>query len=632
MPNQHTSPNLAAARRAVVAAAADPMSDARHLAAASPRSHLSVDGLSVSYPDRRVLTDLSFTASAGDRLGLIGENGTGKSTLLRVLAGQQAPDEGQICLPGSVALLEQGLPYPEDTPVSKVLDDAQAEALDVLTRMESLGREFSERPDDPEIESDYADALETAERTGAWHAESARGAMINGLGLGGISETRTINELSGGQRLRLALAAILLRAPHLLLLDEPSNHLDVESVAYLERVLSRWPGIVIFASHDRALLDAVATKILDLDALPVTQHELAEDVVEDPGSGMGVRLWGVGYSAARAARAEEMRRWRARFTAESDEYRALEHEIEIGAREVNRKSESKSESRITRKFYADRDAKVTARRARNARVRLEVLERERVRRPPEPLKFRGFKGRLLDTRLAPNTQSNALCRTASQPEGPGSAAVSPGPVRLQQKPSVLTAESVKIDGRLAQTSLELHEGSRLLLTGPNGAGKSTLLAILAGELQPQTGSVTREARIGYLPQEVVFERGSRSSSETYRRAVGDEVDELVPLAATGLIATRDLDRAVGKLSVGQRRRLALAMLVADPPPILLLDEPTNHLSLTLVEELEEALQTFAGTLVVASHDRWLRSRWIGEVVELSPLRSRNRFKRPVDVT
>lgn len=618
MLNHHTSPNLAAARRAVVAAASDPTAAAQNAAAASPRSHLSVDGLSASYPDRRVLTDLSFTASAGDRLGLIGENGTGKSTLLRILAGQQAPDDGRVELPGSVALLEQGLPYPEDAPVSRVLDDAQAEALQVLTRIESLGHEFAERPDDPEIESDHADALETAERTGAWHAESARGEMINGLGLGGISETRTINELSGGQRLRLALAAILLRAPHLLLLDEPSNHLDVESVAYLERVLSGWPGIVIFASHDRALLDAVATKILDLDALPVAQHELAENVVEDPGSGMGVRLWGVGYSAARAARAEEMRRWRARFTAESDEYRALEHEIEIGAREVNRKNESKSESRITRKFYADRDAKVTARRARNARVRLEVLERERVRRPPEPMRFRGFEDPLLDRQLAPNTQSDMLNRRASQPEEPGSAAVPPGPATWQQKPSVLTAERVKIEGRLAPTSLKLHEGSKLLLTGPNGAGKSTLLAILAGELQPQTGSVVREVRIGYLPQEVTFERGSRSSSETYRRAVGDEIDEIVPLAATGLIAARDLDRAVGALSVGQRRRLALAMLVADPPPILLLDEPTNHLSLTLVEELEEALQGFTGTLVVASHDRWLRSQWTGQILELNP--------------
>lgn len=554
---------------------------------ASAQAHLSVDGLSVSFPGRRVLTNLSFTARAGDRLGLIGENGTGKSTLLRLLAGQQAPDEGRVELPSSVALLEQELPYPENTPISRVLDDAQAESLQALARLETRGLDFAEHPDDSEVANAFSDALESAEQTGAWHAESIRGEMVNGLGLGGIAESRPINQLSGGQRLRLALAAILLRAPHLLLLDEPSNHLDTASAAYLERVLSGWPGIVIFASHDRTLLDAVATKILDLDSLPVSQLELAEDVFEDPGSGMGVRLWGIGYSAARAARAEEMRRWRARFTAETDEHVALEHEIRVGAREVNRKSESKSESRITRKFYADRDAKVTARRARNARVRLEILERERVRRPPEPLRFRGFEDPIANTALAPELP-------------------------------LLAAEHVSLGGRLAPASLELHEGSKLLLTGPNGAGKSTLLAILAGELETQTGTVLGDTRIGYLPQEVRFEQASRSSAETYRLAIGDTITELVPLAAAGLIAPRDLDRAVGELSVGQRRRLALAILVADPPPVLLLDEPTNHLSLILVEELEEALQNFSGALAVASHDRWLRSRWSGDVLDLSP--------------
>ncbi len=507
-----------------------------------------------------------------------------------------------------------------------MLDDAQARSLQVLARLETLGRELAERPEDPEIADTFSETLEVAERTGAWQAESARGEMINGLGLGGISETRTINQLSGGQRLRLSLAAILLRAPHLLLLDEPSNHLDTASAAYLERVLNEWPGIVIFASHDRALLDAVATKILDLDSLPVSQLELAEDAFEDPGTGMGARLWGVGYSAARAARADEMRRWRARFTAESDEYAALEHEIEVGAREVNRKSESKSESRITRKFYADRDAKVTARRARNARVRLEILERERVRCPPEPLKFRGFEDPQADPAL-PQPQPSytrvdkpkrSASRISGTPSEPMSATLLPGGSPSKLSPSLLTAVEVAFEERLTLTSLELREGSKLLLTGPNGAGKSTLLAILAGELQPQTGSLLCEARIGYLPQEVAFAQGARSSTETYRLAVGEELAELVPLAATGLVAPRDLDRAVRELSVGQRRRLALATLVADPPPILLLDEPTNHLSLTLVEELEVALQNFNGALVVASHDRWLRKRWTGEILDLTP--------------
>ncbi|QIK64743.1 ABC-F family ATP-binding cassette domain-containing protein [Leucobacter viscericola] len=542
-----------------------------------------VDGISQSYGDRRVLSDISFAAKTGDRIGLIGENGTGKSTLLRLLAGSEAPHTGVIRHPGSVGMLAQQLPYSDSVPVSEVLDDAQRSALDTLEQIERLGADFAEQPDNPQLAESYAAALERAEHEQAWSVEARRGEMLTGLGLGGIPTSTQIGHLSGGQRLRLALAALLLEAPHTLLLDEPSNHLDDASAAYLERVLRQWPGIVIVASHDRALLDAVTTRILDLDPVtPVPQVTAIRS--DDPGSALGLRAWGMGYSAAREARRVELDLWRAQFDAETAEHESLVHEIEVGSREVNRKHESKSESRITRKFYADKDARVTARRARNARVRLEVLERDRVRRPPEPLEFRGFS--------------------------------SGGTEPTSDATPLLQANRVALEARLAPTSLELQTGGRIMLTGPNGSGKSTLLAILAGELEPGEGEVERHCRVGYLPQEVSFEDPMRTANETYRRAVGLSVAEAYPLAETGLLAPRDSDRAVAALSVGQRRRLALAILVADPPPVLLLDEPTNHLSLTLVEELEEALQSFEGALIIATHDRWLRSRWNGEVLAM----------------
>ncbi|GAB2560916.1 ABC-F family ATP-binding cassette domain-containing protein [Leucobacter ruminantium] len=633
-----TTPNLRSAARAATRGA-EP--------GASPSTHLAVDGVSHGFADRRVLSDISFTAAPGDRLGLIGENGTGKSTLLRIIAGEIEPSSGTVVLPGSVGLLAQELPYPDTTPLDRVLDDAQRDAVAALERIERLGERFAERPDDAGIAEAYAEALERAERCEAWSAEARRGETLTGLGLGGFAGSRPIGELSGGQRLRLALAAVLLRAPQTLLLDEPSNHLDDASAAYLERVLAGWPGIVIVASHDRALLDAVTTGILDLDALPVAARELADAEValepavpgptglagraaqglpvrasseagvpgaggslttDDPGTGFGVRHWGVGYSAARAARRAEMARWRSRYEAESAERDALVHEIEVGSREVNRKHESKSESRITRKFYADKDARVTARRARNARVRLETLERERVRRPPEPLRFHGFGD--------PGEGSEADAFGEGSGEAPQGAAP-----HAEAVAHVLRAERVAVPGRLRETSLELEPRGRILLSGPNGAGKSTLLALLAGaESAPAgaTGTVERAARVGYLPQEASFDRPERAAAAVYRDAVGAELAETIPLELTGLIAARDLGRPVAALSVGQRRRLALAALVADPPPVLLLDEPTNHLSLTLVEELEEALDGFRGALVIATHDRHLRSRWAGGVLELRP--------------
>jgi macrolide transport system ATP-binding/permease protein len=632
-----TAPDLAAATRA---AARDTGS--------TRLTHLAIEGVSHAYEDRRVLSDISFTATPGDRIGLIGENGTGKSTLLRILAGAQQPDAGTVSLPGSVGLLAQELPYPEDAPISHVLDDAQRTAVATLARIESLGERLAAHPEDPATASAYSLALEEAEQSDAWSAEARRGEILAGLGLGGIPPHRAIGALSGGQRLRLSLAALLLEAPYTLLLDEPSNHLDDASAAYLERVLSAWPGIVIAASHDRALLDAVSTRILDLDALPVAASVLADaaapgdgfgehdahggsadaysadgydtPVTDDTGSGLGVRLWGMGYSAARAARQAELARWRERYAAEQEERASLIHEIEVGSREVNRKHESKSEAKITRKFYADKDARVTARRARNARVRLESLERERVRRPPEPLRFGGF-----------GVGDGAADPETGVPDGrfpAGEAAIrdsaTPGVSKIGDAPAasadpetpLLRADRVALSGRLRATSLEVMPRSRIMLTGPNGAGKSTLLAILAGELQPALGTVERETRVGYLPQEVVFADPARTVAAVYRDAVGSEVAEAMPLSATGLLAPRDVERAVGSLSVGQRRRLALASLVADTPPVLLLDEPTNHLSLTLVEELEEALRDFDGALVIATHDRWLRSRWAGSTREI----------------
>jgi macrolide transport system ATP-binding/permease protein len=223
-----------------------------------------------------------------------------------------------------------------------------------------------------------------------------------------------------------------------------------------------------------------------------------------------------------------------------------------------------------------------SRRVRNAARRLDELERDQVRRPPVPLRFR----------------ASALARGST------------GGI-------LLSLRNVRVPGRLTLDRLDLSATDRLLVTGPNGAGKSTLLAVLAGHLQA-AGEVRRRRglAVGLLAQDTVFDRPDRTVRETYELALGSERAESVPLTALGLIGPRDLGRRVGELSVGQRRRLALALLVANPPELLLLDEPTNHLSPRLCDELEEALGTGPGAVVIASHDRWLRSRWPGLEVRL----------------
>ncbi|MBO9705138.1 MAG: ABC-F family ATP-binding cassette domain-containing protein, partial [Arthrobacter sp.] len=176
--------------------------------------------------------------------------------------------------------------------------------------------------------------------------------------------------------------------------------------------------------------------------------------------------------------------------------------------------------------------------------------------------------------------------------------------------AVLRAHRVAVPGRLEPVSFGLGPQGRLLLTGANGSGKSTLLKALAGRVAHE-GEILRAdgATVGYLAQDTVFEDPTLSAAAWYARAVGYERAESTPLASLGLLPERDTGRALGELSIGQQRRVALAALVADPPRVLLLDEPSNHLSLALVEELEEALESFAGAVVIATHDRWLRTRW-----------------------
>ncbi|MFE9628085.1 ABC-F family ATP-binding cassette domain-containing protein [Streptomyces sp. NPDC006527] len=520
---------------------------------------------------RRVLDGVSLTASPGHRIGLIGENGVGKSTLLRLLAGADEPDAGSVTRPADLGFLHQEMPYDAGSTIAEVLDEALREAREDLAELDRLGEELARLPEgDPghqELLDAYGRRLEQAQDREAWDADRRAALVLDGLGLGPFGHERALGSLSGGQRGRLALAALLVRRPSALLLDEPTNHLDDGAAAFLEEQIRNLPGAVVVASHDRAFLDAVCTNLIDLDP-----------AVDGP-----VR-YGGNYSAYVSQKRAERERWERRYAEEQEELAELRQAAGVTAHRVAPDRGRTDNEKMGYGHRAGRVQNQISRRVRNATRRLEDLERTQVAEPPRPLRFA------------------AGDMAARSEEGPA---------------PLVSLVDVRVPGRLALDGLEISPTDRLLVTGGNGAGKSTLLAVLAGRL-PAEGEVRRRRRLtaGLLTQDTVFERPDRTVRDTYEQSLGAQRAEKVPLGSLGLMPERDLDKPVGHLSVGQRRRLALALLVARPPQLLLLDEPTNHLSPRLCDELESALGPGPGAIVVASHDRWLRRRWQGRELRL----------------
>jgi macrolide transport system ATP-binding/permease protein len=604
-----------------------------------------------------VLTDVSITVAPGRRLGLIGENGAGKSTLLRILAGVEHADSGMLSRPIRTGMLWQEVQFaPQDTLAdliehalaevraieAELTDAATALAADAggagdgvgdgagggagggagLTRTKTGDRpqkrsispvhhgDNAESPvfggaaepsassapaaSEPSATSAaaasarYEQALAAAERADIWSADARRDEILNGLGVGDIPLTRRLAEISGGQRSRFALAALLLERPDALLLDEPTNHLDDAAAAFLERQLIGWHGPVIFASHDRAFLDAVATSLLDLDPTRGPAGGAAGGGASGAvAQNATTTSFGGNYSDYLAAKSDERARWERQFAEEQDELKVLKHSVDVTARSIAFSGPPRDNDKFAASFKGGHLQSQIRRRVKNARGRLDDLRENQVRKPPALLTFGGIPA--------------------------GSHAVDAASGLLIQ------ASDACIPGRLHVASFRVEPASRILITGHNGAGKSTLLAVLAGTLQLDGGTVNRRRglRIGLLEQDVRFGDPSASARRIYEQQLGERRAESTPLSSLGLIAPRDLDRPVGALSIGQQRRLALALIVARPPHVFLLDEPTNHLSLSLAGELEDALGSYPGAVVVASHDRWLRANWIGERVEMA---------------
>jgi ATPase subunit of ABC transporter with duplicated ATPase domains len=506
---------------------------------------LTASDLHAEYGDTTIFEGLDLTLSGGRRVGLVGPNGGGKTTLLRLLAGAEAPQRGTVTLgPGDrVGYLPQEPPGPELT-IDRLLGAALGEVWRLHGELEGLER----RLDDPAALARYGEAQERFGVLGGWALHAQLDGARAALGIAHVPLDAPLGTLSGGEAARALLAGVLLARPTILLLDEPTNHLDLDGLGWLEDFLGSFSGAVLVVSHDRRFLDTTVSQILELDGGELTAYE-------------------GGYTAYREEKARRAARVALDYEAQQKRRRRLEADIA-----ATRGYALHTELTVSRaaapklKRYAKKVAKKA--KARERRLHRELESEANIEKPRHV------------TALKVELEGGGGGRLAAALRG-------------------VTAGWD--DPLLRDVELTIHGRDRIAVTGPNGAGKTTLLALLQGALAPMAGEVDRRVRAAVLPQgtlppevpAVAFVRSHAQVGEGEARRL---------LGHFGLEGEAAL-RPLGRLSPGERARTAIAAMVAAKAELLLLDEPTNHLDFASLEVLERALRDYPGAIVAVSHDR-----------------------------
>jgi ATPase subunit of ABC transporter with duplicated ATPase domains len=526
----------------------------------TPGAGVVARGLTLAVPDKELLSDATFAVPSGRRVALVGRNGSGKSTLLETilaLAATGAPPphvelRGGLELgPGTrVAGLPQSPQLAHAGTVAAYLDRCAGEVGTAWNEHERLTQALAAGADDDAMLAGYGEALEAMQRLSAWDWPQRRHEVLAGLGLPPIALDRDVPSLSGGEATRVALAGVLVAPANLILLDEPTNNLDLASLRFLAAWLVRCPAGVLVVSHDRDFLDEAIEEILEVEER--TGH---------------VRAYGGNFTFYAERKAAELEAQRRAWEQQESRRERLEGSMAQIAGRANR-----FESTSQNDYYRGRGRKV----AKLAKSQATRIERELTDldepRPPMPPRF---------TVLPPAITDGALIRARNLTAGPAPGA-----------PLV------------AGLDLTVAAATRTVVVGPNGAGKTMLLRTLLGELPPLDGTVEsqRRARIAHLHQSLGPGTNGESLLAHVQRLYPTPEHELRPLLGKVVFGDPARLRAAD-VSEGERRRAECAGLFASQPDLVVLDEPTNHLDLPTIEMLESALDEYRGAVLAVSHDR-----------------------------
>jgi ATP-binding cassette subfamily F protein 3 len=507
------------------------------------------------YPTGEVLRDVTWEVKPGDRIGLVGVNGAGKTTQLRIIAGLEEPSSGALVKQGEprIAYLQQEFDVDPQRTVREELFQAFGEAAVVLNRRHVVEQAMAgERAaSDPEHLEELIHELgslhERFEALHGYELDARIDKLLPAIGFSPEGAEQLVADYSGGWQMRIALGKILLQEPELLLLDEPTNHLDVETIQWLEDYLREQSAAIVVISHDRTFLDRVCTQIVETER--------------------GVSRTYLGNYSQHL------------------EQKALEREASQAAFERQQKDLAAQQA------YIDR-FRASATRSTQAKSREKLLEKvERLEAPVETVGGPRFQF--------------------------------PDPPRSGRLVAEVRDLSHSYGDRILflGAELEVERGDRIAFVGPNGAGKSTLLRLIMGLEQPSEG------RAGLGEHNVIagyFEQNQAEALDLSKTVI-DTVFEAVPdwtqtqvrsLLGSFCFSNESVFKAAGKLSGGEKARLALALMLLRPCNLLVLDEPTNHLDIPAKEMLEDALISYEGSALLVSHDRYFISRVANRIVEL----------------
>ena len=495
-------------------------------------SVIKLSDVSKSYGDKVILDKIHLDINAGDKVGIIGVNGSGKSTLIKIIMGIEDVDQGKVEISPSASLgyLKQATEYS--------LDD------------------FVEMSSDKSSVSDFFKIARELNITGDIDFSNER-----------------LQNLSGGEKTKIALSSILASEPSVLLLDEPTNHVDIESVEWLINEINNYNGTVIVVSHDRYFLNQTVNKIIEI-------------------AGGHLKVYYGNYDDYQEQKRQEQEALKAKYEMQQKQEKKIAKEIsqlkqwsEKGEREAGRQGGSRSDSKIKGvKTNAQRKAAKASRAAENKRMRLEQMRKDYIEKPYEAkdIKF-DFTGH--------SNNSNCLIRISDLSKSFGSRIL------------------------FSDVNLFVNGGEKIGLIGPNGSGKSTLIKIIMGQETADSGEVwkTPSLKVAYMSQDVF----DLPEEKTIFEMANDYDNEKKQFFFSNLV-NMGFDRELFKnkiktLSLGQRMRIKLVQIILNDYNLLILDEPTNHLDLPNKIELERALKNFPGAIIMASHDKYMLSQVTNKV-------------------